>query len=421
MSARTLIVEADGGSRGNPGPAGYGAVVVDGATGEVLAERAGYLGHATNNVAEYRGVIAGLEAARAIDPQAHLEARLDSKLVVEQMSGRWKIKHADMKPLALRAREIVGDTPIVYVWVPRADNARADALANEAMDTKREDIRRDFDPASREADEELADKPVEATTTGAAPPPVSEDTPVATPGNRRNALFTVKGSDLVSSLTLVLVRHGVTEMTVSGQLSGSGQEGPSLTAAGKVQVAKAADAVYRIGRQTWERVPRVSRVIASPLVRTQETGAALGRRLGLHVETEQRIREIDFGEWEGRTVDELAENYGDAIHQWRFGAYAPPGGEAIPEVGERMNAAFVDLATEHAQRCVDGDDHDRAYVLATHAVAIKAAVGHSLGMDTRQWGSLWPQPASMTILQLRVTGDGEIAERHLLCLGAPVD
>jgi probable phosphoglycerate mutase len=85
---RTLIVEADGASRGNPGQASYGAVVRDAATGELLAEIAEYIGKATNNVAEYRGLIAGLEAAAAIDPSARVTVRMDSRLVVEQMSGR---------------------------------------------------------------------------------------------------------------------------------------------------------------------------------------------------------------------------------------------------------------------------------------------------------------------------------------------
>ncbi|MEO5877299.1 MAG: reverse transcriptase-like protein, partial [Streptosporangiaceae bacterium] len=98
--SRKLIIEADGGSRGNPGPAGFGAVVFDAATGEVLAEAAASIGKATNNVAEYRGLIAGLTAAAAIDPAAAVEVRMDSKLVVEQMAGNWKIKHPSMKPLA---------------------------------------------------------------------------------------------------------------------------------------------------------------------------------------------------------------------------------------------------------------------------------------------------------------------------------
>jgi ribonuclease HI len=133
---RRLIVEADGGSRGNPGIAAGGSVVIDEVTGEVLAELGVYVGVATNNVAEYRGMIAGVTRALAIDPEAELRIRLDSKLVVEQMSGRWKIKHPDMADLAAEARRLLTGTPVVFEWIPRAENARADRMANESMDTK---------------------------------------------------------------------------------------------------------------------------------------------------------------------------------------------------------------------------------------------------------------------------------------------
>ncbi|MFD5160211.1 bifunctional RNase H/acid phosphatase [Streptomyces hawaiiensis] len=131
---REFIVEADGGSRGNPGPAGYGAVVSDAATGETLRETAEYIGVATNNVAEYRGLLAGLHAARELDPAATVHVRMDSKLVVEQMSGRWKIKHPDMKPLAAQAARIFPPGRVTYEWMPRERNKHADRLANEAMD-----------------------------------------------------------------------------------------------------------------------------------------------------------------------------------------------------------------------------------------------------------------------------------------------
>ena len=132
---RRLVVEADGGSRGNPGPAGYGAVVRDAATGEVLAEVCDSLGRTTNNVAEYSGLIAGLKAAAGVARGADVEVRMDSKLVVEQMSGRWQIKHPDMRPLAAKARETARALGRVsYTWVPRARNAHADRLANQAMD-----------------------------------------------------------------------------------------------------------------------------------------------------------------------------------------------------------------------------------------------------------------------------------------------
>ena len=132
---RRLVVEADGGSRGNPGPAGYGAVVRDATSGEVLAEVSESIGRATNNVAEYSGLIAGLLAAAAIARGADVEVRMDSKLVVEQMSGRWQIKHPDMRPLAATARETARALGRVsYTWVPRSRNAHADRLANQAMD-----------------------------------------------------------------------------------------------------------------------------------------------------------------------------------------------------------------------------------------------------------------------------------------------
>ncbi|WP_431996166.1 bifunctional RNase H/acid phosphatase [Streptomyces fungicidicus] len=131
---REFIVEADGGSRGNPGPAGYGAVVSDAATGETLAEAAEYIGVATNNVAEYRGLVAGLRAAHELDPGAAVHVRMDSKLVVEQMTGRWKIKHPAMKPLAAEAARVFPPERVTYEWIPRERNKHADRLANEAMD-----------------------------------------------------------------------------------------------------------------------------------------------------------------------------------------------------------------------------------------------------------------------------------------------
>ncbi|MFC8962953.1 bifunctional RNase H/acid phosphatase [Streptomyces sp. NPDC057094] len=131
---REFIVEADGGSRGNPGPAGYGSVVIDAVTGETLVERAEYIGVATNNVAEYRGLIAGLRAARDLDPAVRVRVRMDSKLVVEQMSGRWQIKHPDMRPLAAEAARVLPRSQVTYEWIPRAQNKHADRLANEAMD-----------------------------------------------------------------------------------------------------------------------------------------------------------------------------------------------------------------------------------------------------------------------------------------------
>ncbi|CAL9401598.1 bifunctional RNase H/acid phosphatase [Streptomyces sp. enrichment culture] len=162
---RELIVEADGGSRGNPGPAGYGAVVLDPATGEALAEAAEYIGVATNNVAEYKGLLAGLRAARELAPDASVRVRMDSKLVVEQMSGRWKIKHPDMKPLAAEAARIYPPGQVSYEWIPRERNKHADRLANEAMDAGRQG--RQWQPSTSRAALDASAARVAADATGA--------------------------------------------------------------------------------------------------------------------------------------------------------------------------------------------------------------------------------------------------------------
>ncbi len=133
---RELVIEADGGSRGNPGESGSGAVVIDPVTGEILAAIGVYGGVASNNVAEYRGMLAGVRRARQIDPAAALTIRMDSKLVVEQMMGRWKIKHPAMAELAAQARAELQGIPVRFEWIPRERNARADALANLAMDAR---------------------------------------------------------------------------------------------------------------------------------------------------------------------------------------------------------------------------------------------------------------------------------------------
>ncbi|MFJ3534739.1 bifunctional RNase H/acid phosphatase [Streptomyces sp. NPDC090109] len=163
-SARELVVEADGGSRGNPGPAGYGAVVLDAVTGETLAEAAEYIGVATNNVAEYKGLVAGLKTARELFPDATVHVRMDSKLVVEQMSGRWKIKHPDMKPLAAEAGRVFPAGRVRYEWIPRERNKHADRLANEAMDAGR--LGRQWEPSGSTASLDAS-----AARNAAAPPP----------------------------------------------------------------------------------------------------------------------------------------------------------------------------------------------------------------------------------------------------------
>jgi len=132
--ARHFLLTADGGSRGNPGHAAYGAVVSE--DKKIVAELFEYIGTATNNVAEYSGLVAGLKAIHALDPEATVEVRMDSKLVVEQMSGRWQIKHADMRVLAQEARGAHTPSLVTYSWIPRDENSHADRLANKALDER---------------------------------------------------------------------------------------------------------------------------------------------------------------------------------------------------------------------------------------------------------------------------------------------
>ncbi len=128
-----VVVWTDGGARGNPGPAGYGVVVAT-PGGEVLAELAEPIGWATNNVAEYRGVIAGLERARALGAR-RVRVRADSLLVVNQQKGLWKVKHPDLRPLSDETARLARRFDrVIWEHVPRERNRRADALANQAMD-----------------------------------------------------------------------------------------------------------------------------------------------------------------------------------------------------------------------------------------------------------------------------------------------
>jgi len=129
-----VTLYADGGARGNPGPAAGGAVLL-GEDGRVLCERGEYLGTATNNVAEYTGLIVGLEEAKRLGTVTMLDVRMDSLLVVQQMRGIWKIKHPGLRPLAIRAGALLAGFPQRTIeHVPRDLNHLADAVVNRILD-----------------------------------------------------------------------------------------------------------------------------------------------------------------------------------------------------------------------------------------------------------------------------------------------
>ncbi len=137
------VLYADGGARGNPGPAGAGAVVFD-AIGKRVAEVSDYLGVATNNVAEYEAVLRGLKALLSEFPEGHfrhaeVEVRMDSKLVIEQLKGAYKVKHPNLIPRFLEVKNLIARSfgTISFAHVPRERNQDADELANRAMDSGR--------------------------------------------------------------------------------------------------------------------------------------------------------------------------------------------------------------------------------------------------------------------------------------------
>ncbi|TAM61583.1 ribonuclease HI family protein [bacterium] len=133
---KTAIVHADGGSRGNPGPAAIGAVVAD-ADGAVLEEVSERIGVTTNNVAEYRALIAGLRAAAQLQFET-VFVRMDSELVIKQLRGEYRVKNERLRPLYEEARRLLaGFTSFDLKHVPRAQNREADRLVNRALDAAR--------------------------------------------------------------------------------------------------------------------------------------------------------------------------------------------------------------------------------------------------------------------------------------------
>uniref|UniRef100_A0AAU2A968 Bifunctional RNase H/acid phosphatase n=1 Tax=Streptomyces sp. NBC_00093 TaxID=2975649 RepID=A0AAU2A968_9ACTN len=391
---REFIVEADGGSRGNPGPAGYGSVVIDAATGETLAETAEYIGIATNNVAEYRGLVAGLRAARELDPTARIRVRMDSKLVVEQMSGRWKIKHPDMKPLAAEAAQVfptVGQ--VTYEWIPREQNKHADRLANEAMDAgKRGEQWSAGSGQTPKGRGELRDQPppaatVTTTADAKAEADASAARTVATPRTGWAP------ADMGAPATFVLLRHGETPLTPQKRFSGSGGTDPSLSDVGRDQAERVAESLA--GRGTIEAI------IASPLTRTRETAAAVAARLGLDVTIDDGLRETDFGAWEGLTFGEVRERYPDDMNAWLADPKAEPtgGGESFAATARRMAVTRDKLIAAHAGRTV---------LLVTHVTPIKTLVRLALGAPPESLFRMELSAASLSAVAYYADGNASV-------------
>jgi ribonuclease H / adenosylcobalamin/alpha-ribazole phosphatase len=322
-----VVVEADGGSRGNPGSAGYGSVVWSAERDTVLAERKAFIGTATNNVAEYRGLIAGLEAAADVGA-TEVAVSMDSKLVIEQMTGRWRVKHPDMVPLHERASGLAaGFDRVTYAWIPRAKNSHADRLANEAMD------------AAQSEAAELAGESGKSPKPAAAPA-----SPTAWTGARG------------APTRFLLLRHGQTELSVQRRYSGRGN--PALTELGRRQADAAANYLADKGG--------VAAVISSPLQRAYDTATAAAKRLGLDVTVDDDLIETDFGAWEGLTFGEAAERDPELHGKWlRDTSQSPPDGESFDTVAHRVRRARNRIVAEYG---------DATVLVVSHVTPIKTVL-----------------------------------------------
>ena len=371
MVPRSVLIEADGGSRGNPGPAAYGAVLLDAETRELIAERAEHLGVATNNVAEYSGLVAGLELFHQHTPDARLEVRMDSKLVVEQMSGRWKIKHQDMRALAERARALA-PAGTTYTWIPREQNKHADRILNAALDAQ---------AAGRPAP--LASLPAQ----------VSVQAPVQTPV--RPATAEQRGwSAGGTPTTLVLVRHGVTGHTLDKRFSsGLGGSNPGLVEEGRTQIRATGDWLAPLAAE-------IDTVVASPVRRTRESAEILAERLDTALVVEPGLAEMEFGTWDGMTFAEIKERHPDDLDAWLGSLdHAPGGGESFRVVEKRVLAGLERLLAEY-----DG----RTVLAVSHVTPIKVLVAHALGAPLESVYRMEMAPASVTVLSHFADGNAAL-------------
>jgi probable phosphoglycerate mutase len=354
-----VIVEADGGSRGNPGPAAYGALVRDGATGEVLAQVGETLGVATNNVAEYNGLIAGLELAAEVAPDATVEVRMDSKLVIEQMAGNWKVKHPSMRPLAIRAQSLA-PLGTEWTWVPRENNAAADALANLALDGK---------PIPRVPAPEVPAGPRE-------------------PSDLQKAVQGWGTQDTEPPTRLLLVRHGETPHTLDKRFSGAGGDDPDLNETGRAQALAVASYLRTVGG--------VDALLTSPMRRTRGTAAVIGGELGLDAVVAEGWQECSFGDWDGHTFAEVQRKWPDQLNAWLDStAVAPPGGESFEACARRVRAARDAVLTSYAGKTV---------VVVTHVTPIKLTVRGALQAPMSAVFRMELRPGSVTEVQWYADG-----------------
>lgn len=374
--SRDLIVEADGGSRGNPGPAAFGSLVRDAVTGQVLVELAESVGIATNNVAEYGGAIAGLQAAVEIDPEACVEVRLDSKLVVEQMSGRWQIKHPAMRELAKAARAVIPAGQVTYTWVPRDQNGAADALVNEALDqfdgTTPVRIKRQFTTELNV----LARQDLLGSVQELQARDIAEEVLRAKPK------VLVGWADLGPPVTTLMARHGASTYSLEKRFSGSGGVDVPLAPIGIQQAQALAREVKIRGN--------VTHIVSSPILRTLQTAHIVAEVTGLSVSENADFAECSFGEWDGLTFADVRERWPHELDEWLADSHvAPPGGESLVQCRDRVNRGREKVIEQFPAQTI---------LVVSHVLPIKIMTGIATGAPLDSTFRMELPPCSLTSL-----------------------
>ena len=363
----------DGGSRGNPGVAGSGAVVYD-ASGETLGEIAYVVGKkSSNNVAEYHGLIQGLEASRSVGA-TRVDVFMDSKLVVEQMTGRWKIKHPDMQKLARQARDIAsGFEKVTYTWVPRAKNKKADELSNVAMDAA---ARGDKPGIVKGTGVWAGSSAPAASGASSASGASASSGPVV---DKRDAAAHWAGHESPRT-RFILLRHGQTQHSAERRFSGTSN--PDLTDTGREQAKRAASALQSFGR--------IDAIVASPQARAQQTAEYAAETLGLDIATDDGLRELDFGDFEGLTRDEVIAKDAEAFETWQSSPNnAPPSGESLTAFHRRVTRARLKLQERYEGQTV---------LLVTHMTPVKSIVRQALGVNADLFKHLFLDLASISVV-----------------------
>lgn len=380
--SHAVIVEADGGARGNPGPAGYGAVVRDATTGAVLAERAEAIGVTTNNVAEYSGLIAGLRAAAELGA-TDVEVRLDSKLVVEQMSGRWQVRQPHLQPLAREAAALVRRLGKVrFQWIPRSRNQHADRLANEAMDAAQAG-KSDPRPAASGAVSAAGSTAASSVAGADAGPSLSAAAQTAPPAHWAGATGT--------PTRFVLLRHAQTEHSAARRYSGRGDV--PLTPLGERQAEALA---RRLSEKHPSIADGVAAVITSPLQRCTRTAELAASALAAPLVVHNGLTEVDFGAWEGRTFAEAAASHPQLHSRWLAdSSLATPGGESLDAVHRRVRRVRDELIAEYGAATL---------ILVSHVTPIKTLLRMALDAGPSLFYRLHLDLASLSIAEFYPDG-----------------